>query len=56
MLAVPPPSDAATKTILTAILGGFLSDFGADIKALCGPLVNASVEAYNRCAPPWMTA
>lgn len=49
LLCVPPPSDGATKTILGAILGGFLSDFNADMKGMCGPLVDASVEAYNRC-------
>jgi len=48
MLAVPPHSDAATKSILTAILGGFLSDFAVDLRGMCNPLVNASVEAYNR--------
>mgnify|MGYP001811161525 CR=1 FL=1 len=50
LLSVPPPSDTATKAILGALLGGFLSDFCADIKAMCGPLVNASVDAYNRWA------
>lgn len=48
MLSVAPPSDAATKTILGAILGGFLNDFSPDLKSMCNPLVNASVEAYNR--------
>ena len=32
MLCVPPPSEAATKTILTAIFGGFLADFPSDFK------------------------
>jgi dynein heavy chain len=48
MLSVPPPSDAATKSILSSILGGFLSDFPPDLKASCAALVNASVEAYGR--------
>jgi dynein heavy chain len=49
MLAVPPPSDAAIKTILTAILSGFLAaEFPADMKGITGPVVNASVEVYNR--------
>lgn len=49
MLAVPPPSDAAIKTILTAILSGFLAaEFPADMKGVTGPVVNASVEVYNR--------
>lgn len=50
MLSVPPPSDGATKAILSALLGGFLSDFGPDLRGLAGPLVDASVEAYNRWA------
>ena len=47
-LCVPPPSDAAIKTILTTILGGFLADWPADLKALCSPIVASAVEAYNR--------
>ncbi|KAI8465887.1 MAG: dynein heavy chain 7 [Monoraphidium minutum] len=43
MLSVPPPSDGATKAILSALLGGFLSDFGPDLRGLAGPLVDASV-------------
>ena len=48
MLCVPPPSEAATKTILSAIYSGFLADFPPDFKSVCQPIVNASVEAYNR--------
>ncbi|KAG1679671.1 hypothetical protein FOA52_006190 [Chlamydomonas sp. UWO 241] len=48
MLCVPPPSEAATKTILSAIFNGFLTDYPPDFKAACTPIVNASVEAYNR--------
>ena len=48
MLCVPPPSETATKTILSAIFGGFLTDFPPDFKSVCQPVVNASVEAYNR--------
>jgi dynein heavy chain len=49
MLAVPPPSDAAIKTILTAILSGFLAaEFPVDMKGITAPVVNASVEVYNR--------
>ena len=47
-LCIPPPSDAAIKTILTTILGGFLADWAPDLKALCSPLVTCAVEAYNR--------
>ena len=50
-LCIPPPSEAATKTILTTILGGFLADGGQDLKALCAPLVTCATETYNRvCA------
>ncbi len=48
MLCIPPPSDAATKSILSAILNGWLQGFSPDLRALSGPLVAASVEAYNR--------
>eukprot|EP00879_Flechtneria_rotunda_P020212 GHRR01021253.1.p1 GENE.GHRR01021253.1~~GHRR01021253.1.p1 ORF type:complete len:968 (+),score=349.26 GHRR01021253.1:519-3422(+) len=48
MLAIPPPSDTATKTILSSILNGFLAEFAADVRAMAGALVNASIEAYNR--------
>jgi dynein heavy chain len=47
-LCIPPPSDAAIKTILTTILGGFLADWPADLRALCTPIVASAVEAYNR--------
>lgn len=47
-LCVPPPSEAATKTILTTILGGFLADWPQDLKGLCNPLVACATEAYNR--------
>ncbi len=47
-LCIPPPSDAAIKTIFTAILAGFLGDFPPDFKTLCGPIVNGSIETYNR--------
>lgn len=50
LLAVPPPSNDATKAILSAMVSGWLADFGADLQSLAGSLVNASVEAYNRCA------
>lgn len=48
MLCVPPPSDTATKTILSAIFNGFLADFPKDFAALSQPIVACSVEAYNR--------
>ncbi len=48
MLCVPPPSDAATKTILMSIFNGFLADFPKDMATIAGPIVNCSVEAYNR--------
>ncbi|GFR44385.1 hypothetical protein Agub_g5605 [Astrephomene gubernaculifera] len=48
MLCVPPPSDAATKTILSAIFNGFLADFPREISSAAVPIVNCSVEAYNR--------
>lgn len=50
MLAVPPPSDSATKTILSSIVNGFLAEFSPEVRSLSGPIVLASVEAYNRCA------
>ena len=46
-LCVPPPSDEATKAILSTILGAFLSDWSPDLRALCGPIVASAVEAYN---------
>lgn len=50
-LCIPPPSDAATKTILTTILGGFWADWPQDLKTLCAPLVTCAIESYNRvCA------
>ncbi|WIA13579.1 hypothetical protein OEZ85_007146 [Tetradesmus obliquus] len=48
MLSIPPPSDAAIKTILSSILTGFLADFAPDLRSMAGPLVNASTAAYNR--------
>ena len=48
MLCVPPPSETATKTILSAIFNGFLHDFPTEFKTISLPIVNASVEAYNR--------
>ena len=48
LLCIPPPSDQATKTILSSIFNGFLADFPSDFKSLCNPIVSASVEAYNR--------
>ncbi|EFJ52606.1 dynein heavy chain 7 [Volvox carteri f. nagariensis] len=39
MLCVPPPSDAATKTILSAIFNGFLSDFPRDMASVAVPIV-----------------
>lgn len=48
MLAIPPPSDAAVKTILSSIFCGFLADFPADISSMAGPVVDASIAAYNR--------
>jgi hypothetical protein len=50
MLSIPPPSDAAIKTILSSILTGFLAEFSPDLRSMAGPLVNASTAAYNRCA------
>ncbi len=50
MLCVPPPSDIATKTILSAIFTGFLTDFPRELSSAATPIVAASVEAYNRCA------
>lgn len=48
LLAVPPPSEGATKAILSALVTGWLAGFGADLQGLDGPLVNASMEAYKR--------
>ena len=50
LLCIPPPSDASTKTILAAIFNGFLMTFPPDLKTLAQPVVNASVEMYNRVA------
>lgn len=50
MLAVPTPSDSAIKTILSSIITGFLADFNPEVRSLSGPVVLASVDAYNRCA------
>lgn len=48
MLAIPPPSDSATKTILSSIINGFLAEFPPEVRSLSGPVVLASVDAYNR--------
>lgn len=48
LLSIPQPSDACVKTILSSIFSGFLSDFPPDFRRLCSPVVNSSVEAYNR--------
>jgi hypothetical protein len=50
MLSIPPPPDAAIKTILSSILTGFLAEFSPDLRSMAGPLVNASTAAYNRWA------
>ena len=49
MLAVPPPSDTITKTILSSIIGGWLTEFPPDVRSMTGAVVSASVEAYTRC-------
>ena len=50
MLSVPPPSETATKTILSSILGGFLGDFQKEFKTLLKPIVDSSVDVYTRIA------
>jgi hypothetical protein len=50
MLAIPPASDSAIKTILSSIINGFLAEFCPEVRSLSGPVVLASVDAYNRCA------
>ncbi|MEW5314022.1 MAG: hypothetical protein WDW38_005550 [Sanguina aurantia] len=50
MLCLPPPSEAATKTILSSIFNGFLSDSGfpIEMRSISAGIVNCSVDAYNR--------
>lgn len=48
LLSIPQPSDACMKTILSSIYSGFLNDFAPDLRKLATPVVNSSVEAYNR--------
>jgi hypothetical protein len=48
MLAIPPPSDSVTKTILSSIVNGFLAEFNPEVRSLSGPVVLASIDAYNR--------
>lgn len=48
MLAIPPPSGSATKTILSSIVNGFLAEFNPEVRSLSGPVVLASIDAYNR--------
>ena len=49
MLNVPAPSEASMKTILSAILGGYLKDFPADFsRSILGPVVASSIELYQR--------
>ena len=50
LVAVPPPSEAATKAIVSALVGGWLADFGPDLRSMGTALVDASVDAYNRWA------
>lgn len=50
LMCIPPPSDVATKAILSAIFGGFLQDFPPDLRHVTSPVVNAAVELYVRVA------
>lgn len=48
LMCLPPPSDQATKVILSSIFNGFLANFPPEFKSVCNPIVAASVESYNR--------
>ena len=47
---LPAPSEPVLKTIFSSILGGFLGDFPADVKGMCGGMVEAAIEIYRRMA------
>eukprot|EP00761_Pharyngomonas_kirbyi_P008673 gb/GECH01008685.1/.p1 GENE.gb/GECH01008685.1/~~gb/GECH01008685.1/.p1 ORF type:complete len:4033 (+),score=845.30 gb/GECH01008685.1/:1-12099(+) len=48
MFNLPDLSDNSKKKIFNSIFSGFLESFSSDIKMLCNPVVNASIEMYNR--------
>jgi dynein heavy chain len=50
MLCIAPPSEPVLKAIFGSILRGFLETFPADVKALSGSIVDASVEVYTNIA------
>ena len=50
MLCVPPPSNASTRAIFSAILQGFLGDFAGELQQLAVPMVKASVALYEQVA------
>eukprot|EP00873_Tetraselmis_striata_P045243 jgi/Tetstr1/465507/TSEL_010176.t1 len=48
-LCVPPPSDAAVKTIFSAIYAGFLGDgFPPEYRSMVKAVVDSSLESYKR--------
>mmetsp|Transcript_39705 Transcript_39705/g.74534 ORF Transcript_39705/g.74534 Transcript_39705/m.74534 type:complete len:1860 (+) Transcript_39705:1-5580(+) len=51
MFCIAPPSDKSTKTILSSILGGFLSEgFPMEFEPLKKAVVDSSYELYTRMA------
>lgn len=50
ILCIHPPSEQSLRVIFGSIFGGFLDNFGDEIKSLGKPIVNASVELYRRMA------
>ncbi|KAJ9472161.1 Dynein-1-beta heavy chain [Diplonema papillatum] len=50
MLCTPSLSVVSMKKIFFSILRGFLSVFDADVRGLCGPIIDATLECYDRIA------
>lgn len=48
LLQLPSPNTDTLFTIFASILKGFFSDFGAAIRPLAEPIINAAVSIYNR--------
>ena len=45
---VPQPSEDVMQMIFSSICGGFLQDFPDDFKSLLKPMVDSTIEIYNR--------
>ncbi|QDZ24237.1 heavy chain of dynein [Chloropicon primus] len=48
LLNVPQPSEEVMQKIFSSICGGFLEDFPPEFKGLLKPMVDSTIEIYNR--------